>query len=187
MSRSSVLSLLLLCGCGSVAVSFPGDGGINGSRTCSAANPCGAPLVCDSGGECVECISDTNCTGDTPACDTLTKRCVACQGNVGCAGGYVCSPSAPVCVLPCTEPSECPAFIDGCRANVCSACHDPEDCGALFCDIPHGRCVACLSDANCPAATPKCHAATGTCGACVRNLDCGAGGVCFQGACRAPR
>ena len=99
----------------------------------------------------------------------------------------MCSPSAPVCVLPCQDTNQCPGFIDGCRDFVCSACHDPEDCGALYCDIPLGRCVACLTDAQCPMATPKCHTATGTCVACVRNMDCAPGQACFQGACRAPR
>jgi hypothetical protein len=186
-SRTALLSLLL-CGCGSIPVVFPGDGGIPGSRACSAQNPCAAPLVCEASGECVECIIDANCSGATPACDAATKRCVTCKASLGCTLPYVCSPSAPVCVLPCVmDSSECPGFIDGCRANVCSTCNEDDDCGpALFCDVPHGRCVACLTDANCSAPTPKCHQATGTCGECVKNTDCGSGGVCFQGSCRAP-
>jgi hypothetical protein len=71
-----------------------------------------------------------------------------------------------------------------CRSNVCSVCNDNEDCGAgMLCDIPHGRCVACLSDANCGGTTPKCHQSIGVCEACIRSSDCATGG-CFRGVCR---
>lgn len=180
-----LLPLLLWCGCGSIPVTFPGDGGLPGSRACSTTHPCAAPLVCDSLGECTECLTDAQCNGSTPACDPATRRCVACRGSLGCTLPYVCSPSVPVCVLPCQDSADCPGFIDGCRSNVCSTCNEDEDCGAgQLCDVPHGRCVGCLSDAHCSGATPRCHQATGTCGACVQSTDCGASGVCFQGACR---
>lgn len=183
----SLLPLALLGGCGSLPVNFPGDAGLPGSRACSTTNPCATPLACDPSGECVECISDAQCSGATPACDATTRRCVACRGSLGCAAPYVCSPSAPVCVIPCLENTSCPGFIDGCRDNVCSTCNENDDCATgRFCDVPHGRCVACLSDEQCSGATPRCHQATGLCGACVLNADCGAGGVCFQGACRLP-
>lgn len=208
MSRAAVaglLSLALWCGCGEpIVVTFPGsgsgsgngdggngdggDGGYPSAVPCSPSNLCAAPLVCDVAGGCVECSTDANCSGATPACDLLTRRCVTCRGALGCNGGYVCSPSAPVCVLPCVDALGCPGFIDGCRAYVCSACNDHEDCGAgMFCDVPLGRCVACLSDGDCNSPTPKCQVATGTCVACVRNSDCPSGGSCFQGACRPPR
>lgn len=174
--------LLLSVSCDSIPVVFPEDAG---SRLCSASNPCRMPLVCDPSGECVECLVDAHCSAPSPACDPITRRCVPCRGAIGCTAPYVCSPSAPVCVLPCMDGNDCPGFIDACRANVCSACNDPEDCAeGMFCDVPHGRCVACLSDANCGGTTLKCNQATGQCEACVRNLDCASGGVCFQGACR---
>lgn len=180
--RSTGLVLLVLCGCGELPVVFPEDAG---SRMCGASNPCRTPLVCDVGGECVECVTDVNCAAPSPACDPVTKRCVPCRGAVGCTAPYVCSPSAPVCVLPCLGGNDCPGFIDACRANVCSACNDPEDCAeGMFCDVPHGRCVACLADANCGGTTPKCNQATGLCEACIRNLDCVSGGTCFLGSCR---
>jgi hypothetical protein len=174
--------LLALGGCGSVPVVFPEDAG---SRMCSASTPCRAPLICDVSGECVECVTDTHCAAPSPACEPTTKRCVPCRGTVGCVGPYVCSPSAPVCVLPCADGNGCPGFIEGCKQNVCSACNDLEDCvEGMFCDMAHGRCVACLNDTQCPAERPRCNQATGVCEACVRNLDCPAGTACFQGACR---
>lgn len=182
----ALLCLALLSGCGSIVVRFPYDGGVvASSRRCSADHPCAAPLVCDVGGECVECVVDADCGGATPACDGLSKRCVACRGAVGCAAPYVCSPSAPVCVLPCVDAVDCPGFIDGCRAGVCSACNEDADCGALFCDVPHGRCVTCLTDAQCGDAT-RCDPVNDVCVECVRNADCDASEVCFEGACRDP-
>lgn len=178
----------LLSGCEIIPVAFPGDAGAQQRPECGAGNPCATPLICDASGECVECSVDANCGGATPACEPTTKRCVPCRGAVGCTGSYVCSPSAAICVLPCMDGNGCPGFIEGCSANVCSACNDDEDCAAgMFCDKPHGRCVGCLSDANCSGTTPKCHQSTGLCGACVRNTDCPGGGVCFQGACRPAR
>jgi Cys-rich repeat protein len=179
--------LLLWCGCGEVAVIFPADDA--GAPPCSASHACQAPLVCDVSGECVECVTDASCAAPNPACDPATHRCVPCRGTLGCTAPYVCSPSAPFCVLPCTDGSSgsCPGFLESCRSNVCSSCNEDEDCAlGTFCDAPHGRCVACLSDANCTGATPRCNQGRGMCEACLRNADCPAGGTCFQGTCRAP-
>ena len=174
--------LSFLFACGSTPVVFPGDAT---SRVCGAAASCAAPLSCDSSGECAECASDANCGGSTPACDPATKRCVPCRGSLGCSAPYVCSPSAPVCVLPCVDGNGCPGFIEGCKSSVCSACNEPDDCApGTFCDRPHGRCVACLSSADCGAKAPVCNQGTGRCEACVTNLDCAGGAVCFKGACR---
>ena len=104
------LWLLLWCGCGSIPVVFPADAG---ARMCSPSS-CASPLVCEVGGDCVECTTNAHCNGATPACDPASKRCVPCQGTVGCAAPYVCSPSAALCVLPCTGMggNECPGFLD---------------------------------------------------------------------------
>ena len=168
-----------LC-CGNIPVVFPG-----GSRACGAETACKAPLICDANGECVECFTDSHCSGANPACDSITKRCVPCRGAIGCSSPSVCSPSAAVCVLPCVDGNNCPGFIEGCRSNVCAACSDADNCApGMVCDVPHGRCVACLSDAECGGRTPKCHQAIGLCEACIRHVDCAAGGACFRGVCR---
>lgn len=171
--------VLFLIGCDSIPVVFPGN-----SRVCGADAGCSAPLVCDTSGECVECFTDSHCGGASPACDSITRRCVPCRGAIGCTSPSVCSPSAPVCVVPCVDGNDCPGFIDSCRSTVCSACSDADDCArGMFCDVPHGRCVACLSDEHCGGQTPKCHQAIGLCEACIRNADCTAG-ACFRGVCR---
>ena len=182
------LSMLLLwCGCGEVAVTFPADDA--GVLPCGSSRACQSPLVCDVSGACVECVTDANCSGANPACDASSHRCVPCRGTVGCTAPYVCSPTAPFCVLPCIDGSSgsCPGFIESCRSMVCSSCNEDEDCAAgAFCDLPHGRCVQCLSDVNCGGATPRCNQGRGLCEACLRNDDCPVGGSCFQGSCRAP-
>lgn len=186
-SRWLVGALLWLCSCGSIAVVFPADDA--GTVPCGSGRPCAAPLQCDASGACVECTSDAHCGGATPACDPVLRRCVPCRGTVGCSAPYVCSPSAPFCVLPCADGSSgsCPGFIESCRAGVCASCNEAEDCAAgMLCDLPHGRCVACLSDADCGGPTPRCHQGTGVCEACVSGADCPGGGACFQGSCRSP-
>lgn len=177
---------LLLCGCGNVPVVFPADDAGAPPPQCGPSKACAAPLVCDASGACVECTSDANCGGANPACDPLNKRCVPCRATVGCSAPYVCSPSAPFCVLPCIDgnSTDCPGFIESCRAGVCSSCNEGADCAeGMWCDLPHGRCVACLSDANCSGATPRCHQGTGVCEACLTNADCPSQ-ACFQGSCR---
>lgn len=179
-------ALLVLYGCDTVTVVFPAEDA-GAPPMCGTSKPCAAPLVCDVSGACVECTTDGNCSGANPACDPVAKRCVPCRGSVGCVAPYVCSPSAPFCVLPCISGSSgtCPGFIENCGAGVCAACNEDDDCAlGMFCEVPHARCVACLSDANCGGATPRCHQGTGVCEACLTNADCPAGGACFQGSCR---
>lgn len=183
MTRAGLLAVLL-AGCGSIPVVFPGDAG---TRACSEAQPCARPLVCDALGECVECISDAQCSGALPACDPATKRCVACRGTVGCSSPQVCSASAPVCVQTCQEgsPSACPGFLGGCHSGVCAQCTDDDDCGTgRHCETAIGRCVNCTVDAHCGGATPRCDVAAGLCRACVVNADCEPTKSCFQGTCR---
>lgn len=184
-AEALVIALALTSACGRVAVVFPGtDAGAVG---CGTSHPCATPLVCDLGGACVECVTDADCNLAMPACDPNTKRCVPCRGTVGCAAPYVCSPSAASCVLPCVDGSDCPGFIDSCRSNICSACNGDDDCSeGLSCDLPYGRCVDCLSDAQCDSSRPRCHHATGLCEECVRNADCDGDDVCYAGECRSP-
>ena len=175
-----LVCICLLSGCDTIPVVFPAS-----SRACGADAGCAVPLVCDTNSECVECFLDSHCSAASPACDPATHRCVPCRGAIGCSSPSVCSPSASVCVLPCVDGSNCPGFIDSCRSNVCAACSDADDCAqGKFCDVPLGRCVACLRDEHCGGRTPKCHQAVGLCEACIRNVDCPAGGACFRGECR---
>lgn len=184
MRPHAIACALLWSACGNVVVSFPGDGG--GSRACSATEACASPLVCNASGECVECVTDAQCAGPTPACDATVGRCVGCRGAIGCSAPTICSPTRPVCLQTCQDNPDCPGFVDGCRMNVCSACNEDDDCGAArYCDSPVGRCVSCLVDEHCAAPTPRCDVSSGTCRACATNADCAAGAACFQGTCRA--
>lgn len=174
------LVVLALTSCGTLPVVFPAN-----SRLCGADAGCAAPFVCDPGGECVECFTDSHCSDDSPACDTTTRRCVPCRGALGCSSPSVCNPSAPVCMLSCVDADDCLGVGEGCRSNVCAACTDASDCApGMFCDEAAARCVACLSDAHCGGQTPRCHQAIGVCEACVKNVDCPTGAACFRGVCR---
>lgn len=178
---------LVLAGCGSIPVVFPPSSDA-GTRACGERQPCAAPFTCDlARGECVECLTDAQCAGALPACDPATNRCVECRGTLGCAAPLVCSGATPTCVQACQDgqPNTCAGFAEGCRAGICAACLEDEDCGPnRRCDVTVGRCVGCLVDAHCGGATPRCEQSTGLCRACVVNADCASTDSCFQGACR---
>ncbi len=177
---ATLVCVCLLSGCGSMAVVFP-----RGSRACGVDAGCPAPSVCDTSSECVECFLDSHCSAASPACDPVTRRCVPCRGAIGCTSPAFCSPAAPLCVQSCVDGSDCPGFLGSCRSNVCAMCSDADDCSeGMFCDVPLGRCVACLRDENCGGTTPRCHQTIGRCEACIRNVDCPSGGVCLRGVCR---
>lgn len=174
MSRTAVLFVGLLAGCGSVPLRFGPTGPDGGAPP--------AALRCDPEGHCVECLSSSDCGGVTPVCDPSLRRCVPCAGAMGCAAGSVCTHST--CVVTCVEASTCGGAPAGCVDGVCAACADDEDCTTGVCDHESGRCVSCRSDGDCGGGpTPRCQPWTGTCVACVTESDCGGGRGCLAGAC----
>ncbi|MCC6332650.1 MAG: hypothetical protein IT380_01525 [Myxococcales bacterium] len=89
------------------------------------------------------------CSGFLPVCDATRNVCVACGGGLGCSG------LSPVC-------DEGAANGNG----ACVVCTSTEGCSGA---TPHclvdgsgRRCVACRSNADCPA-TERCDSATHAC------------------------
>lgn len=63
---------------------------------------CISPQVCNTTTDtCVECLSNTNCSGSTPFCDTISytcKQCAVagdCTGGGSCTNGTCCNDTAP--------------------------------------------------------------------------------------------
>jgi hypothetical protein len=146
---------------------------------------CGAPgqLACGAGLECKSCFGGGNrctpaevcCGGCDPASEyaCINGECACPTGTNGVAqldcGGGLCIPGnqANVC---CPSSPGCPANLPGCTSD--------------------GRCVQCLTNAQCgPCST--CNTATNTCtplargtgGVCAGQQLCDGAGACFTAQC----
>lgn len=82
-----------------------GDGGGNGgggTTGCTSNDACSGGKVCNlSTGLCVNCLTNSNCSGSTPICNTSTDACVECvtAGDCDsgtCESGICCDSSPPV-------------------------------------------------------------------------------------------
>jgi hypothetical protein len=79
---------------------------------------------------------------------------------------------------PCTASSQCMDSSRPICAGVCRACGADPECTAAglkpYCEVASGRCVTCLTNANCPTpAKPVCSA--GDCRACLAHHECDSG------------
>ncbi|MDB4982068.1 MAG: cell surface repeat-containing protein, partial [Myxococcales bacterium] len=159
---------------GAPATDYPSNGSGNGgtptptpiiidqcaqSSDCSGATPYCLTTV--SPHACVGCLSDTNCSGTKPRCDSSSHTCRACAADAECPS------TKPVC-LGTGACGEC---------SVTNAAH----CGGATpaCDTSTATCVGCVTNATCGGATPDCNPTTKTCVGCLSNGDCaGATPVC---------
>lgn len=97
--------------------------------------------VCDyETNECVGCLSEWDCSRDTPLCDLSTKTCVPCSET------FVCPQWHPICQ----------------ESGACDLCSKDEECAGSpygpFCLEGYGQCVQCRdTDDDCSGATPYCN------------------------------
>lgn len=110
--------------------------------SCATDPDCGADQVCRSG-VCREagaaCTADVDCPNATaPTCEPDSGACVRCVADSDCALGEFCQ-------------------SHGCKAPPASGCSADTQCKAVpqlsHCLATAGRCVACLTDAQCPRPT----------------------------------
>ncbi len=131
--------------------------------------------LCDTASAtCVACLANTDCPMARPLCNANNHTCQAgCTTNMQCTtatGGVlpICDAANGRCVE-CTTAAQCPGTGAMCTGNVCmngmggmGTCNAPADCspdggGATpYCTGPGGRCVECLTRANCPANARAC-------------------------------
>jgi uncharacterized repeat protein (TIGR01451 family) len=166
-----------------------------GQGPCDAGNAaalCRSMSCAHSGanaGLCVECVSDAQCAGSKPVCDTNANVCGQCTASNTTA----CTGSTPVCKVgprscapcdgdlgdrtqaACTKAAAPYCFRTGSMAGQCGKCTSNADCAnhseGPLCDQLIGTCGAgCSSDADC-AATQWCNAPAMGSGMCVPKLD----------------
>jgi hypothetical protein len=183
----------------------PPEAGPRGlGAACAADSECSVGACALDKGRCVECTSDTQCTGGLPLaarrCNPAANRCVECLTKSDCplatSLATTCDPVLLRCTLACTSNAGCFAFIPVCDPSraACVQCMADSDCATLplgggrgeKCAL--GSCVECTADADCPENQPVCNPRDGRCGCasaeqCGRGMQCGA----FDHRCRPAR
>lgn len=90
-------------------------------RECLQNTDCGSGGACNQDLECVvSCADDSQCNGDTPACDVVTGICHECIDDARCAAD---DPDKPVCVEnrceECRIDTDCPVDQPICEGGEC--------------------------------------------------------------------
>ena len=128
---------------------------------CDSTAPCAdkSKPACDESQHphrCVECLTDGQCAGITPVCDS-SHECVPCVDDGSCK-----DPDWGICM----------------ESGACGQCNDSDlslcDGKNPVCGMPDGICLDCLVDS------------TGECKSCVTDSNCGnqsSGTVCYGNIC----
>jgi len=153
---------------------------LKGSKTCPSTAACRAGLCVAAGanaGTCLDCDTDTNCSGNTPVCNSASNLCVACTANNSAS----CLNPTPICN---TTLSTCQA----CNGDMGSQATSPCPGGAAPYCAATGACGKCTQNADCTTGThagPICNVQTGSCGSmCQQDSDCSATEWCNSGNCQ---
>lgn len=140
-----------------------GSGGSAGARAapCTTNTQCMLPLPYCVGGRCVQCQTDTNCSGVSEGlhCNLAVHTCVECLASSDCAVGNVCDSVVNRCTLACASDTDCSSDM-------------------THCETTRHMCVECLNDQQCASDRPYCNALTDRCVECLADGNCASGQVC---------
>ena len=142
--------------------------------------------VSDSNGNCVECVSSSDCM-EGKVCNARFGNCVECMSPSDCMEGKVCNANG-ACVVECVSSSDC---MEGkvCNANGnCVECISSSDCmEGKVCDTSSNYCVLgqCMVNGECPE-NQACDTPSRLCGNpcitasdCMDSEKCSTNGVCI--------
>jgi uncharacterized repeat protein (TIGR01451 family) len=173
-----------------------GDNGSGSTRAC----PSPSDPACEPTGACGQCSATDHdlCVGTTPACDTTTDLCAACNGNNGSGASRQCPTAAEPACEPTGACGQCSASdqilcagttpICNTALGVCAGCNGDFGSGASracptgsapACE-PSGACGQCSATDHslCTGNTPLCNTATGQCAGCNGDFGSGASRAC---------
>ena len=120
---------------------------------------------------CVDCISDFDCTNDTPFCDRFNRICRGCESDTECKSdnncGAFCNSTSGLCETPDT--SEKRTIVD---------CTLTPETG--LCNPDTSECVGCVTDSDCLGNVflRKCNTERGQCHQCNLHSECRDRGNC---------
>ncbi|MDD5133590.1 MAG: hypothetical protein PHD81_00490 [Candidatus Nanoarchaeia archaeon] len=133
-------SLDLFCGIQTVNTPNCGNVEVSGTLICSGDTP-----KCSTGGTCVECLIDSDCTSPETCinnvCSSTLETCSLlsesdCNTNPVCYWGYD-ETLGNIC-KDCASGPTCYDFVDNCENN---------NCGIPFCELEG---TSCILNSNCP-------------------------------------
>jgi hypothetical protein len=126
-------------------------------------------------GECVSCLSPSDCDGYAECVDNECRPITTCSTAEDCPPGLVCSSSTARCVE-CNTASDC-AASEICVSSTCrERCSVDSHCAPTGqrCDTGTGYCVDCLGHSDCDESR-HCDATTNT---CMRDVCVGGSSTC---------
>jgi hypothetical protein len=139
--------------------------------------------VCNDVGQCVTCLTPSDCPGENTDCQTVICTNGACGFSRTPAGTPVSSQTPGDCkrvecdglggTIEVNDNTDPPVSSNPCFTYVCDQGTPKQsfvtigtDCGAnLICDGA-GACVGCVSPSNCPGQDDECRTRTCTSGTC---------------------
>ncbi len=144
----------------------------------------GGGAHCNGKGQCVACVVAEECPMPSTLCQAATcsdgvRSTTNNPASTTCSdsGGQVCN-SEGACVA-CQQATDCPATNTACATRACvgGACTPTDatsgftcnDSGGSVCDGA-GKCVACVTAANCTQPTTTCQTVTCASEACSTGL-----------------
>jgi hypothetical protein len=163
------------------------------SRECFSSSQCtivpGRPLCDTTAGQCVQCVSASDCSGGADCVNGLCGHpCATSAECVGVSGLPYCSPATGRCVA-CLGSAQCPSGRS-CQSNICEIgtqnCAVDGDCGTnKVCNPDTLLCVGCLSSSDCRRffGMDVCNPANLSCVGCLSTADCGTGQSCVGTQC----
>lgn len=155
----------------------------------TSTSRCPSGTMCTGPGECVECVTDGDCSDLTTGCSVGVcddDKCVEGDATNGtqCTtrGGQdgSCSRGSCVCTPKCNANDPCGS--DGC-GNSCGTCASNQTCQRGSCECKAnscgGSCGSCPSPQTCSGGTCSCpsNSCGGPCGSCPSPQRC-SGGTC---------
>jgi hypothetical protein len=169
-----------------------GDAGPVGTD-CRVGAACDEPLVCNyRTGVCVECLNDTQCSGNMAVgdagaaivCDESRQQCVPCLRNEHCTATgdtLVCkvdlTDSTRNECVECQVDSDCGGATPVCdeTSNECTtSCTNTAECGGdkPVCNLDKLVCVECLAPTDCKGSDTQCNTTSNQCVECVDDVPC---------------
>jgi MYXO-CTERM domain-containing protein len=123
---------------------------------CLSTTECGK-LTCNTTSDICVCAGNSDCSDPTPICGA-SSTCVACMSDADCKGNPAGSACASGSCVPCTKNSDCTTPPDTACNTLTNECYAPPDAGAdaeaPMADAGHADASTGSKDSGSPDANP---------------------------------
>jgi hypothetical protein len=141
------------------------------------AGKCEAKVTCSSVKDCKD--------AKNPTCDVDAHECVRCVLDTDCGKNEYCSDQHCLPFVPCVNTLDCPSDkVCNRTLGRCVGCVTGADCGDAGSKCVDSTCVAsCASDKECTSQGRLCDVKQGFCVQCIQQVDCPGVYHCATGKC----